>query len=203
MKNYVVKKNEDFILGYKELNNFIKVKYANSDEEYFIKTEESKENLDSQMMYQYENYNYNPVMFLRHKDLTTVLPAILGFGACFTMSYAITNEGIALDDILISGSTFAGIAFITSLVLGAARAEKSERDHDKDTLFVENLELLKEKLKDEEFCKHLPRSVRKKVIDIKTAGEDLSLNAANNFNLKQMEKLVSACQKEKTKVRTR
>ena len=36
MKNYIIKKNEDFILGYKELNDFIKVNYDNRDDEYFI-----------------------------------------------------------------------------------------------------------------------------------------------------------------------
>ena len=204
MKNYIIKKNEDFILGYKELNDFIKVKYANRDDEYFINQEGSKEIIDDVMLHQYESYSYNPVLFLKIRDFLTSLSISLGFSFASLATYTGLNEGATFDDGLgVSGASFATALVVSSLIIGAARAEKSERDHDKDTLFIDNLELIKEMLKDNEFCKHLPRRVRSKVIDIKTAGEELSLNAVNNFNLRQMEKLVSVCQKEKTKVRTR
>ena len=203
MKNYVVRKDEDFILGYTEEERYLRAKHANGIEDVYNNLKKNKDYLDNEMMNQYKSYNYNPSVFLSHKDLTTVLPIILGSGVGFTITDALLNKGIPLEDLLISGATFSGIALITLAVLGGVRAEKSERDHQKDTLFIDNLEIIKEMLKDSEFCKNLPRGVRKKVIGIKEAGEQLTLNAANNFNLKQMEKLVSACQKEKAKVRTR
>lgn len=204
MKNYIVKRNEDFILEYKDRINLIEANYADGSIERFSNTREIKENLDNEMMYQYKNYNYNPVISIKSKELIQSLSISLGCSIASLATYIGLNEGATFDDGLgISGASFATALVISSLIIGAARAEKSERDHDKDTLFIDNLELIKEKLKDEEFCKHLPRRVRSKVIDIKTAGEELSLNAVNNFNLRQMEKLVSVCQKEKTKERTR
>ena len=204
MKNYVGRKDEDFILGYTEEERYLRARHANGIEDVYDNLKKNKDYLDNEMMFQYKNYNYNPIISLRIKELIQSLSISLGCSFASLATYTGLNEGATFDDGLgVSGASFATALVVSSLIIGAARAEKSERDYEKDTLFIDNLELLKEMLKNEEFCKHLPRSVRRKVINIKTAGEDLSLNAANNFNLKQMEKLVSACQKEKTKVRTR
>lgn len=204
MKNYIVKKNEDFILEYEDRINLIEAIYADGTKERLAKSKEIKEELDKEMLYQFEDYNYNPIISIRIKEIFQSLSISLGCSMASLITYLNLNEEAGFDDGLgISSASFAMAFVISTLIIGAARAEKSERDHDKDTLFIDNLEIIKEMIEDNEFCRHLPRRVRSKVIDIKAAGEELSLNAVNNFNLRQMEKLVSTCKKEKAKVRTR
>ena len=202
MKNYVVKNNEHFISEYIEEQDYLKVKYANGTKKFYYNSEKNKMHLNEKMIHQYENYTYNPIIACSYKDIFYAVPSGCVLGILTT--WMLINDGISLENI---GATFSissiGMAVMVVTIIGAVRAEKSERNHNKDTLFINNLELLKKKINDEEFCKTLSKNIRKKVIDIKIAGEELTLNTFNKFNFRQTENLIHSCKNEKTKVRKR
>ena len=69
MKNYVIKNNDYFISEYIEEKDYFEVMYANGTKKFYCNTEKNKNHLNEQMMHQYENYTYNPIMAFSQKDI--------------------------------------------------------------------------------------------------------------------------------------
>lgn len=202
MKNYIVKENKmDFIKEYYQKGYYLKAKYADGKEGAFEDLETNRKYLDDKMLQQHKNYNYNLVFSFSLKDLLYTVPS--SYIVSFLVFYDEITKGTDFDDSLLSsGITGTFLAIITTALVAATRATKAENDYEKDKLFTHNLELIKEKLEDKDFCNKLPKQVRKKVIDIKENGKSLTINTMNAFNLRDMEKLVWECDKKKRKIRS-
>lgn len=187
MKKYLVdKKDSSFLREYVVDGDVIRLFLANGGEKEIANSVDNIKYLDDLMIDQYYNYDNDSLVSFSGTNVAVSLGIAVGAGITFATDSV--SNGMEFDNSVKMGllvGTGAGV--VSSYLAATSKAKEALSDYEKDSLFVENMDLFSLYLSSDNFCNCLSKRTRNKVLSFRDKG--FSLNTMNEFSLSEIREI--------------